>query len=146
MRNHFVIENQRIGDFLSKNKQKMGLKRSNNFQFVLIYMALLLEYCSTLGDNYIRIMRNTRLKGEYTYLTLERWTIAYCLIECSNDKAECASINYNQVEQICELNRFVELNGEKSGEGKLKSQPGWTFYQKDSNVRFESKYFFLVSF
>ena len=79
-------------------------------------------------------MSNTRLNAEYTYATLERWSIAYCLMECSSNKEKCTSINYNYVQQICELNRFVELKG-KSGERKLKSQPGWTFYGKDSNVR-----------
>ena len=120
----------------------MKFIRKNLVKFVSIYVALLLEYCSTFltGDNYVRTMRNTRLDGEYTYRRLERWTIAYCLVECSSSKEACGSFNYNQVEQICELNRFVELL--KGGKKKLKSQQGWTFYEKDSNVRI----FFFFNF
>ena len=108
-------------------------------KFVSIFTTtLFMKYCSSLGDNYVRIMRDTRLDGQYTYAVLERWILAYCLMECSSNKFECASVNYNQVTQICELNRFVELSANGNQEKKLKSQPGWTFYQKDANVRLAS--------
>ena len=47
-----------------------------------------MKYCSSLGDNFVRNMHNTRLDGIYTYAVLERWTIAYCLIECSSNKCD----------------------------------------------------------
>ena len=96
-----------------------------------------MRYSSSLGDNFVRNMHNTRLDGIYTYAVLERWTIAYCLMECSSNKYECASVNYNHAEQICELNRFVELSTNGGQEKKLESEPGWTFYQKDANVRLD---------
>ena len=109
----------------------------------ICFTTLFPEYCSSLGDNYVRIMQNTRLDAQYRYAVLERWDIAYCLIECSSNKYECASVNYNNVQKTCELNRFVELSINGNDEKKLKSQPGWTFYQKDANVRFLHILFFL---
>ena len=103
----------------------------------ITYTVLLSTYCLALGDNYVRTMANTRLSG-HTYSTLERWTIVYCLMECSNNK-KCASFNYNHAEEICEVNGFVEL------EGKLQSQLGWTFYEKEPNVNnftFSYRFFF----
>ena len=108
----------------------------NKIKFISIFItSLFIKYCSSLGDNFVRNMHNTRLDRQYTYAVLERWTVTYCLMECSSNKFECASINYNRAEQICELNRFVELLTNGNQEKKLQSQPGWTFYQKDANVR-----------
>ena len=111
----------------------MNLFNKNKFAKLLInYLILVSACCLALGDNYVQPMANTRLSG-HTYSTLERWTILYCLMECSNNE-KCASFNYNQAEEICEVNGFVELKG-KNGEGKLQSQSGWTFYKKNANVR-----------
>ena len=115
-------------------------KKNNKFSKLLInYLILVSSHCLTLGDNYVRPMANTRLCG-HTYSTLERWTIVYCLMECSNNE-KCASFNYNQAEEICEVNGFVDLVGNKGGV-KLQSQTGWTFYKKNVNVR---KDFFLTT-
>ena len=91
------------------------------------YVALLSSYCLALGDNYVRPLANTRLSG-HTYSTIERWTIFYCLMECSSNEG-CASFNYNEVKQICELDGFAEIS-----RSKLKSQTGWTFYKKEPKV------------
>ena len=109
-------------------------------KYIMLIILVVIKYCSTLGDNYVKTMFNTRLSKEYTYAVLERWSIAYCLIECSSRKSQCSSVNYNQAQQICELNGPVELSMLllESGvrNGKLKSEPGWTFYLKDADVRY----------
>ena len=105
---------------------------------MVLLLFIVIEYCSTLGDNYVKTMVNTRLNKDHTYAILERWSIAYCLMECSNRKSQCSSVNYSPVGQICELNGPVELSmlllESGVGSGKLKSEPGWTFYLKESNV------------
>ena len=115
-------------------------KKFNIMKYTVLLLLVVIEYCSTLGDNYVKTMFNTRLSKEYTYAVLERWSIAYCLIECSNRKSQCSSVNYNQAQQICELNGPVELSMLllESGvrNGKLKSEPGWIFYLKDEDVRY----------
>ena len=96
----------------------------------------MLKKCLAFGDNYVRTVANARLDPEYVFATLERWKFAYCLMECSNQKERCGSVNYHNAQQICELNRFFELTEIDEGEKKLKkSQPGWTFYGKDANVK-----------
>ena len=114
-----------------RNLGKMEERKKKYLTLFITYITLLFNYCLALGDSYVRPMANTRLSG-HTYSTLERWTIVYCLMECSNNR-KCASFNYNHAGEICELNGFVEVKG-KNGEGKFESRSGWTFYKKDANV------------
>ena len=120
---------------------KLDYKEKKKFKKLLInYLILMSTHCLAMGDNYVRPLANTRL-SDHTYATLERWTILYCLMECSNNE-KCASFNYNQAEEICEVNGFVDLNREDRGGDKLGSQSGWTFYKKEANVR---HYLFIYS-
>ena len=94
------------------------------FLFIYTILFLLLDICLPWGDNYVRTIANKRMQGN-THVKLKRWAIAYCLMDCSNEKQLCTSVNYNHAQQIC------ELNGVGESSQKLTSQQGWTFYEKE---------------
>ena len=75
-------------------------------------------------------MWNKRLRDGYTYMVLmDRLNIAFCLMDCSANE-ECASVNYNQADKICELNRFADDTTIK----RIATAQGWLFYKKENGV------------
>ena len=112
------------------------------FWAFLLVQITSLQFLSAVEEvHFLFSMKNKQLIG-HTLLTIPGVDEMFCLFQCGQ-RADCGSVNYNNIKKICVLNNGnSEANefspGSESGvdmETDLIDAEGWKYFKKSEKVK-----------